>query len=933
MPMVTYDGRSFLVDGRRIWLVAGSITPSRVPRGLWADRVHAAKLGGLNTIVVPIFWNQHEPRPGQFDFEGQQNIREFVQLVGRAGLMCILKPGPYVGEDWDLGGIPPWVQALKDVKLRTVSQPFLEVCSRYISALAEQLRDLQVTSPGNAGPIVLVQNESSWTCGDDKLADGYLGELNRYLRESGFSVPFINANNLWQGIEGEVDGWVGGGDLLSTMRQLRTVKPDQPRVVVEFESQQSAAWGEPAPAPVDGDSIEHRLVQILASGSQYCIEPYHGGTNFGFHAGRRPDRGDAFVTTSQDRHAPLTESGLPGPSYTPIRLISTFASKFGRLLANLDPAYHPVVISPVAPSWAQNRRGKGSGAGAAGGPGAVGEGEPHVTVVHTHGVQGGVAFMMADGPCVPGQRVELLLSDGSTLAVPMGGQRVAWCLLGASLGGRLVLDYSNVSVLGMAGRVLVCFGPSGERAHLSINGGPVELDIPAGKVPTIHEHEGVVLVLCNEEIIQRTYMTEEAVWVGVAGLTPSGEPIGINGSRSCLRVGGDGVSKTVSALAPTKKPPAKLSFDSWSCAETEPYITGQSARYATIDGPADLIELGCPFGLGWYRIRIKNPGSHKAMLMAPQSGDRLHVFFEGKRAGVLGLGPGASLTLSAGLERGVQTIVVLAENLGRASGGAKLADLKGLYGHVLEVHPIKLGKAAIETGDQVDLLSVQTPLWQVHPGDVTRPERLTWSLGSKKRDIVLVVRDLPVRGVLLAGGNGGKPVRFIERGGVDQIVLESKQLGAGSVVQFAPAPESTEPRSIDPAALAECFEAYEIVQRLTEKGEWAFARWEAPPMMQFGKGSGKAHGPSWWRGIFTPAETDAPLFFEASGLTKGQLYVNDHHVGRYFVATANGKPVGPQTRYYIPKPWLKPGVPNTVLIFEEHGGQPGKAKLVYDVAE
>lgn len=931
MPTVTYDGRSFLVDGRRIWLVAGSITPSRVPRGLWADRIHAAKLGGLNTICVPVFWNQHEPRPGQFDFEGQNNLREFIQLIGRAGLMCILKPGPYVGEDWDLGGIPPWVQMLKDVKLRAPSQPFLEVCSRYISALAEQVRDLQVTSPGNAGPIVLVQNESSWTCGDDKQADGYLGELNRYLREAGFSVPFVNANNMWQGVEGEVDGWVGQGDLLATMRQLRTVKPDQPRVVIEFESQPSVAWGEQAPIAVDGDSIEHRLVQILASGSQFCIEPYHGGTNFGFMGGCRPDRGDAFVTTSQDRGAPLTEAGTPGPAYTPIRLISTFASKFGRLLANLDPTYHPVAISPVVPSWGRGRRGKGHGS--VGGPGAVGEGEPHVTVVHTHGLQGGVAFLMADGPCVPGQRVELLLPDGSTLAVPMGGQRVAWCLLGASLGGRLTLDYSNVSVLGMAGRVLVCFGPSGERAHLSINGGPVELDIPTGKQPTIHEHEGVVLVLCNEEIIQRTFLTEEAVWIGAAGLSPTGEPIGHNGSRTCQRVGGDGVSKMVSVLPPSKKPPAKLPVESWTCAETDPYTTGQSARFASIDGPANLVELGCPFGLGWYRIKLKNPGSHKAMLMAPQSGDRLQVFLDGKRAGVLGRGPGASLTMQAKLERGEQMMVVLAENMGRASGGAGLGELKGLYGHIVEVHPIKVAKPAIEEGDQVELLSVQTPLWQVHPGDVTSPARVTWTLGSKKRDIVLAITDLPVRGVLLAGGNGGKPIKVLERGHTYQIVLDSKQLGSASIIQFAPAPESNESGGDGPGEIASAFEFYEITRRVTDEAEWAFARWEAPPLMQFGKPAGRRSGPSWWRGQFTPTDTDAPLFLELDGLTKGQLYVNDQHLGRYFSATSNGKPVGPQMRFYVPRPWLKPGVPNSLVIFEEHAGSPSKVKLTHDTGE
>ena len=68
MASVTYDGRSFMLDGRRIWLVSGSIPYFRLPRASWADRIHAAKLAGLNTVDVPVAWHRHEPRPGQFNF-------------------------------------------------------------------------------------------------------------------------------------------------------------------------------------------------------------------------------------------------------------------------------------------------------------------------------------------------------------------------------------------------------------------------------------------------------------------------------------------------------------------------------------------------------------------------------------------------------------------------------------------------------------------------------------------------------------------------------------------------------------------------------------------------------------------------------------------------------------------------------------------------
>src|SRR5262249_22319197 len=156
--------------GRRIWLVSGSIAYARVPHEHWEVRIQTAKAAGLNCIATPVFWNRHEPRPGQFDFKGDNDLRRFISLIGEAGMDCILRPGPFIGQEWDLGGLPPWLLGVKGIKLRVSNGPYLEACSRYLTAVANQVRDLQVTSPGKPGPIVLVQNESAWTCGDDAQA-------------------------------------------------------------------------------------------------------------------------------------------------------------------------------------------------------------------------------------------------------------------------------------------------------------------------------------------------------------------------------------------------------------------------------------------------------------------------------------------------------------------------------------------------------------------------------------------------------------------------------------------------------------------------------------------------------------------------------------------------------------------------------------------
>jgi hypothetical protein len=133
---------------------------------------------------------------------------------------------------------------------------------------------------------------------------------------------------------------------------------------------------------------------------------------------------------------------------------------------------------------------------------------------------------------------------------------------------------------------------------------------------------------------------------------------------------------------------------------------------------------------------------------------------------------------------------------------------------------------------------------------------------------------------------------------------------------------------------------YEGVNTLTEKAEWAFAKWEAPAESAFeeigkaqlsGRGAASFKGtPRWWKATFKVPHAARPLLFDASGLSKGQLFLNGRNLCRYFVQTHAGKDVPPQTLYHLPAPYLNLDGPNTLLIFDEHGFAPGKAKLVYE---
>jgi beta-galactosidase len=534
--------------------------------------------------------------------------------------------------------------------------------------------------------------------------------------------------------------------------------------------------------------------------------------------------------------------------------------------------------------------------------------------------------------------VPILLPDGTSLAVPLArheSQAVVWCLFNASLGGRTTLDYSNLSTLTLVGRVLVCFGPEGADAHLSIGGGPLQAVVPGGRTPTIVEHEGITVVICNEEQVDQVFEGGHGIYLGVSGIDAEGKPIGAPHSRHATFISAEGkVSEVTTAPHPTRNGGGRLAISRWEVAETGDYTSGGSARFASIPGPGELAQLGSPYGMGWYRIKMKPSGGGRATIAFPGSGDRLHVFLDGEAAGVAGLGAGAERDLSVTLRRSDQTLVVLAENFGRVSAGSDLGGPVGVTGHAWHIKPLRGGKPALRSGEPLDVLGFRTPLWEVHAGDLARPDRITWTVRHRhKTPILMTFREFVARGVLLLNN---QPLRFIERGSAPRVLLDAEVLSRGvNMVQVALLQENVgeDGAPADPAALlrefARVVSFHECVENLTEGAEWAFARWEPPTASHFhAPGARRAHGPAWWRAVFTPTASDGPLFFEPAGLTKGQLYVNGKHLGRYFAATPKGRSL-PHEPLYVPRPWLTPEAENAILIFDEHAGDPSRARLVY----
>ena len=93
----------FLLDGQRFQIRCGEIHAPRVAREYWRHRLQMSKAMGLNTVCAYLFWNVHEPHPGQSEWSGQADAAEFCKIAQAEGLWVILRPGPYSCAEWEMG--------------------------------------------------------------------------------------------------------------------------------------------------------------------------------------------------------------------------------------------------------------------------------------------------------------------------------------------------------------------------------------------------------------------------------------------------------------------------------------------------------------------------------------------------------------------------------------------------------------------------------------------------------------------------------------------------------------------------------------------------------------------------------------------------------------------------------------------------------------
>ena len=265
---------TFLLNGEPFVVKAAELHYPRIPKEYWDHRIKMVKALGMNTVCLYVFWNAHEPKPNQFDFTGQNDLREFIKLCQANDMKVILRPGPYVCAEWEMGGLPWWLLKKKDIQLGK-NKP-------YVANIRDMLRK-------NFGKEV-----SMFQC------DWSSNFLDNGLDDLTWTMNFGT-----------------GADIDQQFAKLKEIRPDSPLMCSEFWSGWFDKWGANHETRPAADMIKG-IDEMLSKNISFSIYMTHGGTSFGHWAGANSP-GFAPDVTSYDYDAPVNEQGAPTPKYIALR--------------------------------------------------------------------------------------------------------------------------------------------------------------------------------------------------------------------------------------------------------------------------------------------------------------------------------------------------------------------------------------------------------------------------------------------------------------------------------------------------------------------------------------------------------------------------------------------------------------------------------------
>ena len=374
VPKVTWDRHSLIIDGHRVCPVMGEIHYSRIPADEWQQEVRKMKEGGVTIIATYIFWNHIEEEEGIFRWDGQRNLRQFLEICKQEDMPVVLRLGPFCHGEVRNGGIPDWMFG-KGCRLREANNVFLGFTERLYRQIFTQVQGLQWK---DGGPVIAAQFDNEY-----RGHGAYLMALKKIATQIGFDLPFYTrtgwpelrtpvpfgemlplygdyADGFW---DKEITEGCGnyykafnfkafrsstaiGTDLLGKQDEKIGKGDEQyPYFTCELGGGMATAYHR-RPYVYPEDAYSMALVKLGSGSNLLGYYMYHGGTNpegklFTLNECQTSPgtaNNDLPVCT-YDFQAPLGEFGQTYPQYYMLRPLHLFMKDWGELLAPMEPSF------------------------------------------------------------------------------------------------------------------------------------------------------------------------------------------------------------------------------------------------------------------------------------------------------------------------------------------------------------------------------------------------------------------------------------------------------------------------------------------------------------------------------------------------------------------------------------------------------------------
>lgn len=340
----TTGNKEFLLNGKPFVIRAAELHYPRIPKQYWEQRIQLCKAMGMNTVCIYLFWNLHEQKENHYDFAEQNDVAEFVRLVQKNGMYCIVRPGPYVCAEWDMGGLPWWLLKKKEMRVRDLADwYFMERTQKFLNEAGKQLKSLQIQNGGN---IIMVQVENEYASfGSDST---YMKAIRDNVRKAFDKVQLFRCDWSSNFDKYKLDdvaitlNFGAGANIDKEFKTFQEINPTAPLMCSEYWTGWFDHWGKPHETR-SINSFIGSLKDMVDRKISFSLYMAHGGTSFGQWGGAN-DIPYSPMVSSYDYNAPIGEQGNTTEKFFAIRNLLKNYLEEGEALAEIPKPLHVIEI-------------------------------------------------------------------------------------------------------------------------------------------------------------------------------------------------------------------------------------------------------------------------------------------------------------------------------------------------------------------------------------------------------------------------------------------------------------------------------------------------------------------------------------------------------------------------------------------------------------